>query len=86
MWDNSTITEYIGWKLLDVLLKVIEAIIDTRINKAGNFHEFLHGFFTGRGTGTDIIELKLIQELASVDQDQLLLVFLDLRKSYGSLD
>ena len=47
MCDNSTITEYIGWKLLDVLLKVIEAIIDTRINKAGNFHEFFHGFSRG---------------------------------------
>ena len=31
------------------------------------------------------MELKLAQELASVDQDPLLLVLLDLRKAYGNL-
>ena len=31
------------------------------------------------------MELRLVQELESVDQDQLLLVFLDLRKAYSKL-
>ena len=35
---------------------------------------------------TAIMELNLEQELASVDQDPLFLVFLDLRKAYESLD
>ena len=51
-----------------------------------DFHEILHGFRVGRGTGTPIMEMKLVQELASVDQDPLLLVFLDLRKLYEKLD
>ena len=38
------------------------------------------------GTGLVILELDLEQELASVDQDLLLLVFLDLQKSYNNID
>ena len=36
--------------------------------------------------GTAILDLKLAQELASVDQDALFLVFLDIRKSYNNLN
>ena len=43
-------------------------------------------FCTGRGTGTATVELKLAQELASVYQDPILLIFLDLRKMYDNLD
>ena len=35
--------------------------------------------------GTAILELKLSQDLASVDQDPLLLVFMDLHKSYDTV-
>ena len=60
-------------------------VIDTRIKKAVTFHDVLHGFHIGRGMGTSIMELKLAQDLASVDQDPIFLVFLDLRKSYDNL-
>ena len=33
-----------------------------------------------------IMDLKLVQELASIDQDPLFLVFLDLRKAYDIVD
>ena len=36
--------------------------------------------------GTDILELKLVQDLASVNQDPFLLVFMYLHKSYDTLD
>ena len=36
--------------------------------------------------GTANMELKLVQELTGVDQDPLLLVFLEPRKSYDNLD
>ena len=36
--------------------------------------------------GTAILELKLAQELASMDQDPLFLVFLDLKRSYDTVD
>ena len=46
----------------------------------------MNRFCAGKGAGTAILELKLAQELASVDQDPLLLVLLDLRKAYDNLD
>ena len=36
--------------------------------------------------GTAIMELKLAQKLASIDQEALFLVFLDLRKAYDTMD
>ena len=62
------------------------AVIDTRIKKAVTFHDVLHGFHIGRGMGTSIMELNIAQDLASVDQDPIFLVFLDLRKAYDNLD
>ena len=56
-------------------------MIDTHIKKVVQLHYVLHGFHAGRGAGTTIMELKLAQELASVNQDPLLLVFLDLNKA-----
>ena len=79
-------TENQGIGLLDVLWKVIESIIDTCINKALTLHEIIHEFQSGRGTGTSSVDINLTQELESVDQDPLLLVFLDLRKVHEKLD
>ena len=36
--------------------------------------------------GTGIMELNLVQDLSSMDQDPLLLVFLDLQKAYDTVD
>ena len=36
--------------------------------------------------GTSTLEAKLVQQLASIAQNQLLQVFLDVRKAYDSLD
>ena len=71
--------------LLEVLWKVMEAVIGTRIKKTMNFYDVLHGFFEGRGTSISIMEIKLAQKLASVDQDPLFLVLLYLRKLYDNL-
>ena len=49
-------------------------------------HNFIHVFHAGRVTGTVIMELILAQELASVDQAPIFLVFFDLRESYDNLD
>ena len=34
-------------------------MIDTQIKSVVQFHDVLHGFFAGRVTKTDIMELKL---------------------------
>ena len=65
---------------------MVEALINTRLRASLHIHDVLHGFRYGRGTGTDIMELKLSQELARIDQDPLFLVFMDLRKVYNTVD
>ena len=49
-------------------------------------HSVLHGFRAGGEIGAAIMELNFYQELASIDQDPLFLLFLDLRKSYDTVD
>ena len=74
-----------GIGTLEVLWKVVEAIIDTRIKTAVIFNDVLHGFRACRGTETAIVEIKMSRKLASINQDPLSLVFLDLRKVYNTL-
>ena len=96
MWHAGEIPQESGWTvlvvipkgttntrgigLLETLWKVVEALVYTCLHTILQFHEVLHGFKAGRGTGTAIMELKIAQELASIDQDPLFMVFLDLRK------
>ena len=75
-----------GIGLLEILWKVVVALIDTRICVSLQFHEVLYGFRAGRGTGTAIMELNLSQDLARLDHDILFLVFLDLRKAHDTVD
>ena len=46
-----------GVWLLEVVCKVVEAVIYNRIKTVVHFHDVLHGFFLGRGMGTAIMEL-----------------------------
>ena len=102
MWRTGEIPQELGWTilvlipkgttdtrgigLLDTLWKVVEALIDTRLCTILHMHNVLHRFRDGRGTETDIMELKLPQELSRIDQDPLFLLFLDLRKAYDTVD
>ena len=84
IFKGNTDTWCIG--LLETLWNVVEALIDTRFRASLQLHNVLHGFLYGRGIGTSIVNLKLAQELSSVDHDPLLLVFLDLRKAYDTVE
>ena len=75
-----------GVGLLYSMWEVVEAIIDTRLRASVRLHDVLHGFLTGRLTGTSILELNFTQELDSVYQDHLFLLFLDLCKTYDMVD
>ena len=102
MWDTGSILAELEWTvlvlvtninsdtqeigLLEIVYKVLEVVIDTRVNAIVQLHYVFHGFHGGRLTGTNIMELKILQDLASVDQDPLFLVFLDLRKVCNNLD
>ena len=50
------------------------------------FHDCLHGFLKGRGTGTATMEVKLAQQLAFLEQEALYGVFIDLHKAYNAMD
>ena len=77
--------DYRGIGLLEVAWKVIEGVIDERL-KGVALHDSLHGFREKRGCGTGIMEAKLTQQLAFVEQCPLYGVFLDLRKAYDAMD
>ena len=49
-------------------------------------HDALHGFRQERGCGTGIMEAKLVQQLAFLEQCPLYRTFLDLRKAYDAMD
>ena len=69
-----------------MIWKLVATIIDVRLTAAIPFHDSLHGFRPRRGTGTAIIEAKLFQQLATIQQVPVYEVFLALKKSYGTLD
>ena len=45
-----------------------------------------HGFWDEKGTGMDVMEINIAQELTRIYHDPLFLVILDLRKSYDTVD
>jgi hypothetical protein len=49
-------------------------------------HDCLHGGLPRQGTGTAIMEVKLNQQLAWVDQAPLYQIYLDLKKAYNALN
>ncbi len=59
--------------------------MDQQLN-ALPLHETLHGCRSGRGTGTAILEAKLAQQLAHLEQEPFYGVFLDLKKAFNTMD
>ena len=53
-------TDYRGIGLMEVMWKVVVAIFKFRLTASINFHDFLHGFRAGLGTGTANLEAKLL--------------------------
>ena len=70
--------DYHGIGLVEVMWKVVAEILNRRLTASITFHDFLHGFRVGRGTGTATFEAKLIQKLAALREEVLYVIFLDL--------
>ena len=101
VWDEGTIPTQLGWVvtvlipkgggdyhgigLLEPIWKVIERVIDKRL-EAIALHDSLHGCRTGRGTGTAVIEAKLTQQLAHIEQTPFYGVFIDLKNAFDAMD
>ena len=76
---------YCSIGLLNPIWKVVEKVMVAQLS-AIKLHDCLHGGLPRRGTGTAIMEVKLQQQLAWVDQEPLYQIYLDLRKAYDALD
>ena len=57
---------YRGIGLVEVMGKVVVAILNFCLTASITFHDFIHGFQAGRGTGTSTLEAKLIHQLADL--------------------
>jgi hypothetical protein len=77
--------DYCGIGLLDPMWKIMEKIMVAQMSYL-QLHDCLHGGLPLRGMGTAIMEVKLNQQLAWVDQAPLYQIYLDLKKAYNSLD
>ena len=58
--------DYGGIGLVEVMWKVVAEILNCQLIASITFHDFLHGFRAGRGTGTATLEAKLLQHLAAL--------------------
>ena len=57
---------YRGIGLVEVMWKVVAAILNLRLTASITYHDFLQGFRAGRGTGTATLEAKLLQQIAAL--------------------
>jgi hypothetical protein len=101
VWQSEFISTQMTWMIIVLLLKgggnyrsigllnpiwkVVEKVMVAQLSVI-ELHNCLHGRLPCRGTGTAIMEVKLQQQLAWVDQEPLYQIYLDLRKAYDALD
>ena len=77
---------YRGIGLMEVMWKIVAEILNHRITSSITFHDFLHGFQVGRGTGTATLKAKILQQVAALREEVLYVIFLDLNKAYDTLE
>ena len=78
--------DYRGIGLVEVMWKVVAAILNHRFTSSITYHNALREFRAGRGTGTATLEAKLLQQIAALREEVLYVIFLDLTKAYNALD
>ena len=78
--------DYQGIGLVEVMWKVVAALLNRHFTASITYHEFLHGFWAGCSTGTATPKAKLLQQLAALREEVLYVIFLDLPKAYGALE
>ena len=78
--------DYRGIGLVEVMWKVVAVILNRRLTSSITFHDVLHGFWAGRGTGNATLEAKMLQQLAAMREEVFYVIYLDLTKAYDALD
>ena len=82
---KGTSGNFSGIGLLEVIWKLMEQVVDACLSEI-ELHDYFHSFRAKRGTGTGIMEAKLIQQLTFSEQFLLYGTFLDLRKAFDAVD
>ncbi len=101
VWDEGKIPTELGWVvtvlipkggsdyhgigLFEPIWKVVELVIDKRL-EAIALHNSLHCCRNGQGTGTAVIEARLTQQLAHIEQTSFYGAFIDLKKAFDTMD
>ena len=80
--DKNGIYHDIG--LLDPIWKVMEMLIYNRLKKT-ELQDCLCGFIVDRSTGTAIMEVKLAQQLAYLEQVPLYGLCIDIQKAINEI-
>lgn len=78
--------QYLGVGLVNTVLKVFSCIMNDRIVKGIEYHNFVHGFREGRGTSTAMLEVKLLMDHGTFTDNTVYQVLIDLKKAYDSVD
>ena len=78
--------DYRGIGLVEVVWKVVAAILNCGFTSSITYHNTLHGFRAGCGTRNTTLKAKLLQQLAAMREEFLYVIFLDLTKAYDALD
>ena len=78
--------DFRGIGLVEVLWKTISGIINLRLSPFIEFHNTLHGFYSGRGTGTATLEENLLQKLIAIREMVIHEILLNLSKAYDYLN
>ena len=71
MWQTVVLIpkrrgDFRGIGIIEVLWKAFTRLINRRLTAAISFHNTLHGFWAGRGTGNAALEAKLFQHLTAM--------------------
>ena len=76
---------YLDIVLVEVIWKSVEVILNCRFTAIITYHDLLHGFRAGCGTGTATLELNILQQVAAFREEVLHVIFLDLHKAHDAL-
>ena len=77
--------DYRVFGLVEVMWKIVAAIFNCQLTASITFHDFLHSFRAGRGTGTATLEVNLVHQIAVLREEVLYVIFLDLSKASYAL-
>ena len=78
--------EYQSIRLIEVLCKVISIIVDCCLEGVIELHDILHRFRSKRNMGTTTLNEKILQKIAGPHQEVFYEIFIDIHKSYYSID